>query len=43
MPFGLTVALTTFQKFINDTLRECLDLFCFAYLDDILVDSCIAE
>ena len=39
MPFGLTGAPATFQRFINDTLREYLDLFCSAYLDDILIYS----
>jgi hypothetical protein len=35
--FGLTNASATFQHFINDTLREYLDVFCTAYLDDILI------
>ena len=39
MPFGLCNAPATFQAFINDILREYLDLFCTAYLDDILVYS----
>ena len=39
MPFGLTGAPTTFQRFINDSLREYLDQFCSAYLDDILIYS----
>jgi hypothetical protein len=39
MPFGLSRALATFQRFINDTLREYLDVFCTAYLDDILIYS----
>jgi hypothetical protein len=39
MPFGLTGAPATFQRFINDTLREYLDQFCSAYLDDILIYS----
>src|SRR6266566_2610671 len=39
MPFGLTNAPATFQHFINDTLREFLDVFCTAYLDDILIYS----
>jgi RNase H-like domain found in reverse transcriptase/Reverse transcriptase (RNA-dependent DNA polymerase)/Integrase zinc binding domain len=39
MPFGLTGAPATFQHFINDTLREYLDVFCSAYLDDILIYS----
>jgi hypothetical protein len=39
MPFGLTGAPSTFQRFINDTLRPYLDVFCTAYLDDILIYS----
>ena len=39
MPFGMTGAPATFQRFINDVLREYLDVFCTAYLDDILVYS----
>lgn len=39
MPFGLTNAPVTFQAIINDTLREYLDVFCTAYLDDILIYS----
>lgn len=39
MPFGLTGAPATFQRFINDTLRPYLDIFCTAYLDDILIYS----
>jgi hypothetical protein len=37
MSFGLRNATQTFQRFMDDILRE-LD-FCFAYLDDILVFS----
>ena len=32
IPFGLTNAPADFQKFINDTLRPYLDIFCTAYL-----------
>lgn len=39
MPFGLTNAPASFQHFINDTLREYLDVFCTAYIDDILIYS----
>jgi hypothetical protein len=39
MPFCLTNAPATFQHFINDTLRQYLDIFCTAYLDDILIYS----
>ena len=37
MPFGLTNAPTTFMRLINNTLRECLDIFIVVYLDNILV------
>ena len=39
MPFGLCNAPGTFQSFINDTVREYLDIFCTAYLDDVLIYS----
>ena len=37
MPFGLTKVPSIFQHYINDTLREYLDIFYTAYLDDILI------
>ena len=39
MPFGLTNAPATCQRFVNDTLREFLDVFCVCYLYDILIYS----
>jgi len=39
MPFGLTGAPATFQRYINWVLREYLDDFCTAYIDDILIFS----
>jgi hypothetical protein len=39
MPFGLTNAPATCQAMINDTLRQYLDDFVIAYLDDILIYS----
>lgn len=36
-PFGMANAPSTFQKFINWALREYLDEFCSAYIDDILI------
>ena len=39
MPFGLTNTPATAQRFMNDTLREYLDLFCIVYIDDILIYS----
>lgn len=38
-PFGLTGAPATFQRYINWVLREYLDQFCTAYIDDILIYS----
>jgi hypothetical protein len=43
MPFGLTGAFAIFQKFINNILREYLDVFCIAYLNDILIYNRIRE
>ncbi|KAL5592717.1 uncharacterized protein BROUX77_007046 [Berkeleyomyces rouxiae] len=37
MPFGLSNAPAQFQRFLNSVLQEYLDLFCSAYVDDILV------
>jgi len=39
MPFGLTDAPATAQRFVNDTLHEFLDQFCVCYIDDILMYS----
>ena len=39
IPFGLSGAPSTFQRYINWTLRDYLDDFCSAYLDDILIFS----
>ena len=39
MPFGLCNAPGTFQGYINESLREYLDIFCTAYLDDVLIYS----
>ena len=38
-PFGLANAPSTFQKYINWALRDYLDEFCSAYVDDILIYS----
>jgi len=38
-PFGLINAPSSFQHFINNTLRPYLDVFCTAYINDILVYS----
>ena len=39
MPFGLANALSLFQYFINNTLQPYLDVFCTAYINNILVYS----
>ena len=39
MPFGLANAPATFQHMINDVLRDYLDIFVVAYLDDLLIFS----
>ena len=43
--FGLANASSTFQKYINHTLRDFLDDFCSAYIDDILIytDGSLAQ
>ena len=37
MPFGLINAPATCQKMINDALRQYLDIFVIAYLNDIMI------
>ena len=37
MPFGLCHAPGTFQGYINESLQKYLDVFCTAYLDDVLI------
>lgn len=39
MPFGLHGAPAKFQGYINKTLQEYLDVFCSAYMDDVLIYS----
>ena len=39
MPFNLTNALSSFQHYINDTLRDYLNVFCTVYIDDFLIYS----
>ncbi len=39
MPFELTNVPTTCQEMINDALRQYLDRFVIAYLDDIMIYS----
>ena len=43
MPFGLCNAPASFQNYINTALQDILDVFCTAYLDDILIFSDIKE
>ena len=39
IPFSLCNAPRTFQGYINQSLQEYLDIFCTAYLDDVLIYS----
>ena len=39
MPLGITNAPAAFQGLMNDILRECLDCFASAFLDDIIIYS----
>src|SRR6266542_3585437 len=39
MPFGLVNVPATFQRFMNDVLRDYLRKFCLIYLDDIIIYS----
>jgi hypothetical protein len=39
LQFGPTNGPASFQRFINDTLFDCLNVFCTAYMDDILIYS----
>ncbi len=39
MLFGLVNALATFQKLMNDVLKDYLRKFCLVYLDDIIIYS----
>ena len=39
MLFGLCNVPGTFQSYINNSLHEYLDVFCTAYLDDVLIYS----
>ena len=39
MLFGLINALSSFQHFINNTLRPYLNIFCTAYINNILICS----
>jgi hypothetical protein len=39
LQFSLTNSLTTFQRFINNTLFNYLNVFCIAYINNILIYS----
>jgi len=39
LPFGLCNGPSSFQRYINEALFDYLDVFCTAYVDDILIYS----
>ena len=39
MPEGLTNSPATFQRFINDTFTDMIDIIVIIYLDNILIHS----
>lgn len=39
LPFGLTNGPATYQRYMNNVLFDYLDVFCTAYMDDILIYS----
>jgi len=39
LPFGLCNGPATFQRYMNAVLIDCLDSFCSAYVDDVLIFS----
>lgn len=41
--FGLADAPTAFHCYINQVLRNCLDIYCIAYLDNIVDCSITLE
>jgi hypothetical protein len=43
MPFGLTNGPASFQHYINDALRDYLDIFCIAYLDILIYRNSVSE
>ena len=43
IPFGLTGAPGTFQKYMNEILNDYRGRFCIPYLDDIIIYSSTFE
>jgi hypothetical protein len=39
LQFGLINSPAIFQRFINNTLFDCLNVFCIVYINDVLIYS----
>src|SRR5690348_16139974 len=39
VPFGLTSGPATFQRYVNETFMDFLDVFLTVYIDDLLIYS----